>query len=119
MLFDEAFGRRAAQRGDEFDDARVLVAARQADDEIDVGAVLVLDRECVADRVELRVERVIGVDQRVAMSLRLDSGLVGFRSVISPAFWSSNSARPPLLGSFGIATVAPFGICAIDFHLRE
>ena len=40
------------------------------------------------------------------------------RSLNTPALASSSRARPPLVGSFGIATRAPFGRSASDLCLR-
>ena len=44
---------------------------------------------------------------------------VGSFKVMIPALWRRIKALPPFEGSFGIATVAFFGISSIDFNLAE
>ena len=40
-------------------------------------------------------------------------------NVIKPACCNNNKARPPLVGSLGIATVAPFGTSFKSLYLLE
>ncbi|MOA41798.1 hypothetical protein D3C78_1637970 [compost metagenome] len=53
------------------------------------------------------------------MSLTVDRMLFESFSLIRPALSSSSSARPPLVASFGMTTVAPPGRSASALNLLE
>ncbi|MNL45974.1 hypothetical protein D3C87_1686560 [compost metagenome] len=53
------------------------------------------------------------------MSLTVDRMLFASFNWITPALASSNSARPPLVASFGITTVAVLGSSSSVLYLLE
>ncbi|EEF22760.1 conserved hypothetical protein, partial [Ricinus communis] len=61
---DERPRLRAVQRRDQLLHARIALRALKAHDEVHIGAVLALDRQRVPPRIQLGVERIVGVDQR-------------------------------------------------------
>ena len=136
--FDELLDFGGRQSGLELLDLGAAVVTRADGHDVGVGRILAFDGKGVLHRVETGAQGVVGVDdgeRDIVKGARKLGGLdllglsttslivavtpASGRTLMRPAVSSTLRARPPLVGSFGMATSEPSATSATFFTLWE